>query len=141
LIRLALAVVLLGTQAWAASRSEPSPEQRAKLALIEARVALKTAQDAYLQKGDLHETNTALDQMERSVQLAYDSLLATHKNPSRSPKHFKHAEIATREILRRLDDFRERMNFDDRAGLDKARAAIQKVHDSLLQGIMGGKKK
>jgi hypothetical protein len=141
LIRLALAVVLLGTQAWAASRSEPNPEQRARQALIEARVALKTAQDAYLQKGDLQQTNDALDQMARSVQLAYDSLLATHKNPSRSPKHFKRAEIATREMLRRLDDFRERMNFEDRAGLDKVRAAIQKVHDSLLQGIMGGKKK
>jgi hypothetical protein len=33
------------------------------------------------------------------------------------------------------------MAVDDRAEVDKTRAAIQKVHESLLEGIMGGKKK
>jgi len=33
------------------------------------------------------------------------------------------------------------MSVDDREPLDRARATVQKVHESLLEGIMGGKKK
>ena len=47
----------------------------------------------------------------------------------------------TRELLRRIDDLREQMSVDDRETLDKVRAAVQKVHESLLEAIMGGKKK
>jgi hypothetical protein len=137
-------MAFLVAQAWAgldAIQSEPNLERRADQALDNARSALKSAKDAYLEKGDLRQTQVSLDELQRSVQLAYDSLLATHKNPSRSPKHFKLAEITTRELLRHLDDFREQMSVEDRAGLDKVRATIQKVRESLLEGIMGGKKK
>ena len=135
---------MLAAQAWAGLdtiQSEPNPEKRAQAALDKAGAALKSAKEAYLEKGDLQRTLASLDELQRLVQLAYDSLLDTHKNPSRSPKHFKRAEITTRELLRHLDDFRGQMSVEDRADLDKARAVIQKVHESLLEGIMGGKKK
>lgn len=122
-------------------KSEPKPERRAELALNHADGALKAAQDAYLAKGDLKQTAASLEEVSESVQLAYSALVATRKNPSRSPKHFKRAEIKTRELLRRLNDFRDQMGIDDREIADKARAAVQKVHEDLLEGIMGGKKK
>jgi hypothetical protein len=137
-------MMLVAAQAWAGPdtvQSEQNLEKRAHEALDHAGSALKSAKDAYLEKGDLRQTRASLDELQRSVQLAYDSLLETHKNPSRSPKHFKQAEITTRALLRQLDDFREQMSVEDRADLDQARAAIQKVHESLLEGIMGGKKK
>jgi hypothetical protein len=121
-------------------KSEPKPERRAEMALDNADAALKAATDAYLVKGDLKQTNAALDEVSESVELAYTSLTETHKNPSRSPKHFKRAEIKTRELLRRLSDFREQMSVDDRGAVDRTRSAVQKVHEDLLEGIMGGKK-
>lgn len=124
----------------AAIKAEGKPERRAELALGNAAQALKSAEDAYKVKGDLSRTNTALQEVGDSVELAYSSLKATGKNPSKSPKHFKRAEIQTRELLRRLTDFREQMSFEDRDVLDKVRAAVQKVHEDLLEGIMGGKK-
>ena len=137
----AAVAMALGSQADLGSiQSEPKPERRAQLALENADGALKAAQDAYLAKGDLKQTGASLDEFSESVQLAYTSLVGTHKNPSRSPKHFKRAEIKTRELLRRLNDFRDQMGVDDREIADKAHAIVQKVHEDLLEGIMGGKK-
>jgi hypothetical protein len=121
-------------------KSEPRPERRAERALDHADLALKSAQEEYLVKGDLKRTSAALEEVSESVQLAYAALKETHKNPSKSPKHFKRAEIKTRELLRRLTDFREQMSVDDRDFADKTRTVIQKVHEELLEGIMGGKK-
>ncbi len=121
-------------------KSEPKPEKRAEMALDNADSALRSATDAYLAKGDLKQTNASLDEVSESVELAYTSLTETHKNPSRNPKHFKRAEIKTRELLRRLTDFREQMSVDDREAVDRARSAVQKVHEDLLEGIMGSRK-
>lgn len=121
-------------------RAEPKLEKRAQKALDNAEMVFKSAQDSYLVKGDLKQTRIQLDEVAESVELAYTSLLATRKNPSKSPKHFKRAEIETRSLLRRLDDFRDQMSVEDRDTADKARALLQKVHEELLEGIMGGKK-
>jgi len=120
--------------------AEANLEKRAEKALANAEVSLKTAEDSYLSKGDLKDTSAALDELADSVRLAYASLAETHKNPSKSPKYFKRAEIKTRELLRRLEDFRQQMGVDDRGVTDKARAVVQKVHEDLLAGIMSGKK-
>jgi hypothetical protein len=121
-------------------KAEPRPERRAEMALSHAELELKSAQEAYVVKGDIKRTSAALEEVSESVQLAHTALKETHKNPSKSPKHFKRAEIKTRELLRRLTDFREQMSVDDRELADKTRAVIQKVHEELLEGIMGGKK-
>jgi len=74
------------------------------------------------------------------VELADQALKQTGKNPIRSPKHFEHAELKTREVLRRLDGFRDEMSVADRSVLDRVVSAVQKVHDALLEGIMGKRK-
>lgn len=122
-------------------KKEPNLERRAGKAMDYAEQSLKAAQNTYLVKNDLAQTNHSLEQMRAAVELAYQSLVDTGKNPSKRPRHFKRAEIRSRELLRRLTDFRDKMSFDDRAVLDQARSAIEKVHDDLLAGIMGGKKK
>ncbi len=135
---LALSLPLLADLA--AAKAEPNLEKRAKLALDNANAALKAAQDAYQKTGDVQQTDASLNEVSESVQFAFDSLKQTGKNPSKSPKHFKNAEIVTRELLRQLTDFREQMSALDRDGIDKARTSIQSVHDELLAGIMSGKK-
>jgi hypothetical protein len=120
-------------------QSEPNLEKRVHAALNNAEEALKQAREAYT-KGDTAAAESRLEQVEQSVELADSTLKQTGKNPSRSPKHFKYAELRTRDLLRKLDGFRDDMSVADRPALDRVIAAVQKIHDALLEGIMGKKK-
>ena len=120
-------------------QSEPHPDKRAHLALDNADDALKQARDGY-DKGDGEAVAARLQEVEHSVELAQSSLKQTGKNPSKSPKHFKYAELKTRDLLRKLDAFREAMSVADRPALDHVIGAVQKIHDNLLDGIMGKNK-
>jgi hypothetical protein len=119
--------------------SEPNLEKRARAALDNAEDALKEAKHAY-SSGDNSGASARLEEVEKSVELADNSLKQTGKNPSRSPKHFKHAELKTRDLLRKLDGLREEMSVADRPAVDHVVSAVQKIHDALLDGIMGKKK-
>ena len=137
-----VAAMLLATPAradLASVKAETKLDKRAQKALDNADQAFKAAQKAYLD-GNLKESEAAFQEVGESVVLADESLRGTGKNPSRSPRHFKNAEIRTRELIRKLTDFGQRMNFEDRAQVEKVRATIEKIHDELLLGIMGGKK-
>jgi hypothetical protein len=114
--------------------------KRSKLALENAAAALKGAREAY-QKGDSKAVAEAAQEIEESVELAWDSLESTGKNPRKSPRWFKQAEIETRNLLKKLDTLEHDMGFEDRSVLDKAKARLQKVHDDLLTGLMEGKTK
>jgi hypothetical protein len=121
-------------------RAEPNLEKRAHAALDNAERALKASRKAY-DAGDLQQTQALLDEVKDSVGLAEESLNATGKNPIKSPRHFKYAEIKTEDLLRKLNGLSQDMNVADRAMADPVKARLQEVHDSLLQGIMMGKKK
>ena len=120
-------------------QSEPNLEKRAHAALNNAEDALKQARDAYT-SGDTSAAESRLEEVGQSVELADSTLKQTGKNPSRSPKHFKYAELRTRDLLRKLDGFRDDMSVADRPALDRVMATVQKIHDALLEGIMGKKK-
>ena len=134
-----LLVPLMAAGDLARVRSEPRPDKRAHMALDNADEALKEARDAY-GKGDNAAVSARLEEVEQSVELAEASLKQTGKNPSRSPKHFKYAELRTRELLRRLDGFRNEMSVADRPDVDRVMGVVQKIHDALLDGIMGKNK-
>ena len=114
--------------------------KRSKLALDNAGSALKAAREAY-QKGDNPVLEAAALEFQESVDLAWDSLESTGKNPRKSPRWFKQAEIETRNLLKKLDSLEHDLGFEDRPMLDKAKARLQKVHDDLLTGLMEGKGK
>jgi hypothetical protein len=114
--------------------------KRSKLALDNAGAALKEAREAY-QKGDDKAVAEAAQEIEDSVSLAWDSLESTGKNPRKSPRWFKSAEIETRNLLKKLESLEHDLGFEDRPVLDKAKARLQKVHDDLLKGVMEGKGK
>ena len=122
------------------ARAEPNLEKRSALAMDNAVAALREARMAY-NVGDLGRTSAKAKEIEESVDLAYASLEKTGKDPRRSPRWFKHAEIRSNELLRSLATFEHDMSFDDRAILEKTKERVQQVHDSLLAGLMGGKRK
>jgi hypothetical protein len=120
-------------------QSEHNLEKRAHLALDNAEEALNQARQDYA-KGAEAAANSRLEEMRRSVEMADSALKQTGKNPSRSPKHFKTAELRTRDLLRKLDGFREQMSVADQKIADDAMSAIQGIHDAWLEGIMGKRK-
>lgn len=145
-LQMTIGIVLVLSGAGAASadliqaRQEPNLEKRSKLALENADIALRAAREDY-RAGDTMDTTTKINEVIESVDLAYTSLTETGKNPRKSPKYFKQAEMQTRELSRKLDDFQHEMSYTDRPSLDKVRVRVQEVHDELLTGLMEGKKK
>lgn len=123
-----------------AAMAEKDLERRSKLALDNAEAALQAAKAAY-QQGDMDKTKAAITEVQESVDLAYKSLDDTHKNPRKSPKYFKNAELTTRDLLRRLDTFDRDMSYDDRPILKPVKDRLEHVHDDLLVGLMEGKPK
>jgi hypothetical protein len=120
--------------------AEPNLGKRSKLALDNAAVALKAAREAY-GNGDNQAAAAAAGEIQQSVDLAYDSLMKTGKNPRNSPRWFKSAEIATRDLSKKLDSFQRDMDYTDRPLLDQVKARVQQVHDALLLGLMEGKRR
>ena len=115
-----------------AIRNEPNPERRSDLALDNANSALDAAKDAF-NASDGAKLQATLDEVADSVDLAYESLA---NEPHRNAKAFKKAEQRTHLLLRRLDSFRQLVDFDDQAKVDKIRERVSAAHDNLLNGIM-----
>jgi hypothetical protein len=134
-----LAIALLAAQLYAvdlgAIQHEPNLERRSDLALQYANSALDAARDAYA-AGDIDKTGAAFEEVGSSVDLAYDALGQTGKDPRRSPKFFKRAEMSTRQLLRRLDGMIESMSVADRLVAEKVRGRVADIHENLLKGIM-----
>jgi hypothetical protein len=121
------------------AKAEPNLEKRSRLALDNAEQALTEARAAYA-KGDNAQVEARAAEIRESVELAETSLHQTGKNPRKSPG-FKHAEIVTRDLLRRLDSFQQEMSATDRPMLDGVRGEVQQAHDHLLLGVLGSKEK
>ena len=121
-------------------RAEQNLEKRSALAMDNAAAALKEARAAY-NAGDTGKAAEQAKEGEESVDLAYAALEKTGKDPRRSPKWFKHAEIQSNELLRSIEALEHDMSFEDRMILEKTKQRVQQVHDNLLAGLMGGKRK
>ena len=122
-----------------AALAERDLGRRSKLALDNAGAELKEMREASL-KGDSAALAEAIKEFDDSVALCWDSLESTGKNPRKSPKWFKSAEIETRNLLKKLASLQDDLAFEERPLLDKPKARLQKVHDDLLVGLMEGKK-
>jgi hypothetical protein len=141
--RIALAVLLF-SGGWLhadlkRAMAEPNLEKRSGLALENAAAALKSARAAY-DKGDNDQVAKDAVEILQSVELAAASLRQSGKDPRRS-NWFKKAEISTRDLGRRIQDFQDQMSYVDRPLLDKIKVRVQEVHEELLLGVMEGRKK
>jgi hypothetical protein len=140
----ALAMSLVGSGPLRAdlkrAQAETNLEKRSQLAMDNAAAQYQAARAAY-DKGDTGQTAAAIAEIVESVDLADTSLRQTGKDPRKSSKWFKKAEMETRDLVRKLESFQQMMGYDDRPLLDKVKARVQQVHDDLLLGIMEGKHK
>jgi broad specificity phosphatase PhoE len=122
----------------AAAKAEPNLEKRSRAALENANHALRKAKEVYA--SDTRRACEWIEEVAESVEISGAALRATGKNPSRNPKHFKQAEIATRDLARKLDHFAKDVDEADRETVQKARARVLHIQDEILEGIMGKKK-
>ena len=143
-MRILIGMLLLSCAPLAADltqvQAEPNLEKRSRFALENAERALQASRQAYT-AGDVKQAGAMLKELGESVELAEKSLDESGKNPIKSPKYFKSAEIKTGSLVRRIDAFSRDMSFEDRPMADKIKEQVQATHDRLLQGIMVGKKK
>ena len=122
----------------AAVNSESNLEKRADKALDYAAQLIATLRDTY-NAGDLKKLADALDEITASVELCRKSLEDSGKNARRSPKYFKKAEMRTHDFERRLERFQTDMGAIDRPVAQKAVDHLRKVHEGLLDDMMGKK--
>lgn len=122
----------------AAVNAEANLEKRADKALDHAAQLISTLRDTY-NAGDMKKLGTVLDEIYASVELCRKSLQDSHKNARRSPKYFKRAELKTRDFERRLERFQYDMGAMDRPIAGKTIEHLRKVHEELLNEMMGKK--
>jgi hypothetical protein len=130
-------VAVLALQSSAADldaiRREANPDRRGQLALDHAGASLDVARTAY-EAGDSAKTEAALQDVSDSVDLAVQSVQIKG-----SMKMLKRAEMATRQLLRRIEGMAETVGYEERPLVEKLRDHVSGAHDQLLQGIMAKK--
>ena len=131
-------LILLLAADLASVRNEPNLERRSDLALDYANQSIDVARDSY-NAGDPAKMQSALAEAAEAVDVSYQALSETGKNP-RNNKYFKRAELRTRELMRRLEGLSQTVSVDDREPVTKTRDHIAEIHDNLLRGIMSKKK-
>ena len=122
-----------------AVKAEANLEKRSELALDHAGQTIDAARTAF-QAGDGAKLEAALGEIGDSVDLSYSSLERTGKAP-RNNKYFKRAELRTRALLRRLQEFGHEVGIDLRPSVERIESRVQDVHDRLLASIMSKTKK
>ena len=122
----------------ASVKAEPDPNKRSDLALLNADRAMDQAREAY-DKGDLKTEQAAIEEVRESVDACYDALARTREKP-RNSKYYKHAELKTRALSRRLAGFRDQVSLEDRPAVEGVLKRVQEIHDELLSDIMSKRK-
>src|SRR5260370_35786748 len=112
----------------ASIRQEPNLERRSQLAMDYANSALDAAHNQY-RAGDTAKTETTLGDVGASVDLAYQSLLDTGKEARRDPKFFKRTELATRQLLRRIEGMAESVSCQARPVGEKLGDGVASITD------------
>lgn len=137
LLSLMLCSLPAGAADLASIRSDPNLEKRAGLAMDYAMQRVDAAREAGA-AGKTAEATADLEEVGGAAELVRESLKQTGKNASKSPKHFKKAELNARKLLRRLDTLIQDLSVEDREPAEKVRLRVRKVQEALLLDIMGG---
>jgi hypothetical protein len=105
------------------------PEKKYMPAFDAANKAIDASRAAGMDKQEL---DRAAGEVEKVLQILVD----TGKPPYKNAKHYKKAELKTREILRRIDTLLRDAGIDEREALQSAHDRVQAVHEKLLEGVM-----
>jgi hypothetical protein len=131
-------VIFLAFADIATVKTEPDPNRRAELALLNADEKIDQARQAY-QAGNEGAEDAAIQEVADSVTLCYASLEQAHGEPRKS-KYYKHAELKVSALMRRLSGFRDEVSFELRPHVETVLKNLSDIHDQLITDIMSRKK-
>ena len=120
-----------------AVKAEPDLEKRSEKALLHAEKVMDGLRKLY-EAGEWKRVVDALSEVEQCATLARESLQNSGKNPRRSPKYFKRAELKLRTLARRLDSAAHVVSIDERPDVLRVKDTVQKEHDTILNFVMTG---
>ena len=120
-------------------KAEPNLERRARSALDFAKASVKPVLKAY-EQSDPQRGIQLLMQIQEAVELAHEALSATGKSARKKPKHFKRAEIQTRNLVKQLRGLSRDLNYDEREVVESVMDRVSAINDQLLLAIMTKKK-
>jgi len=135
----ASAILLLLAAATAATqidavKSERDLDKRAEMAADLADRDFDAARQAW-QAGDWTKTLSELNEMKESAELADTSLEQTTKQP-RNNRHYKTVEMKLSNLIRRVDDFRQGVDYEQRDAVNRIETRLQELHDKILDAVM-----
>jgi hypothetical protein len=116
-------------------KDEPNLEKRSDRALENMKLALESAREA-AKKNDEPSLKVAVQEVVDSAELSYQSLQDSGKAARANPKHFKRAELATSDVLRRMEGLEHQINFELRSMIESAKKRITEINDKLVFEIM-----
>lgn len=120
-------------------KAERNLERRARSALDFAKASVEPVLKAY-EQSDPQRGIQLLMQIQEAVELAHQALSATGKSARKNPKHFKRAEIQTRNLVKQLQGLSRDLNYDEREVVASVMARVSTINDQLLLAIMTKKK-
>lgn len=123
----------------ARARAEPNLTRRARLAMENADLQMRAASAAD-KRGDWPAAGNALAEIRESVDLAYESLKQGVRNP-RNSSHYKNLEVRLRGLIKRLEGFRDTLDFAAREQTGPLVEHLRRIHDEVLQSVMTPKKR
>jgi len=122
----------------ASVKTEPDPNRRSELALLNADEKIDLARQAF-QAGDEGAEDAAIQEVAESVTLSYASLEQAHGEPRKS-RYYKHAELKISALMRRLNGLRDEVGFEFRPRVEAVVKKLSDIHDKLISDIMSRKK-
>lgn len=120
-------------------RREADLVRRHDRALDYASAQARTLRELIQGGGTRAELAARLTEVEEAAQLSLQALRDTGRKASKLSRQFKRGELATRGILRLLEDSILALGVDDRPAAEKARDAVNATHEDYLLGVMTGK--
>jgi len=122
------------------AKAETDLKKKSKFALRFARKAVDPMVEAF-RNGEPEQGRVWLGKIEEGVEISRQALDELDKNPRKSPKHYKRAEIATRKLARELENAKRYLIVEERELVDETLQRIEEINRSLLFAIMQQKKK
>jgi hypothetical protein len=123
----------------ARAKAEPNLTRRARLAMENADLQMRAALAAG-KRAEWSAAEQALSEIRESVDLAYDALKQAVRNP-RNSSHYKTLEVRLRGLIKRLEEFRNTLDFEAREQLAPLVEHLRRVTTRCCQSIMAPKKK
>ncbi len=120
-------------------KAEPNPDRRAELALENANTALDQAKTHY--RANAYQLALAsLHELRDSVELCYETLKATGKDPRKNSRQFKKIEQRIQLLIRRVKGYEQEVSVEDRPDVKKVQDRLEDINDEIVSGIFSKSK-